>query len=132
MAQAQLPDAFGLSVCVEDLEPARRFYTDLYPHDRVSEGVFAGISYIGIMREGETLVNIFQKGDGNPLAGILPILKVESVAAHSDRIAELGGSILIPASTCPCTGAPFAVCVDPAGNQFMIKEPRPGAAAAAM
>lgn len=58
---AQLPDAFGMSVTVEDMEPASRFYKDLYPHDNVSEGVFAGIPYIGIMRDGETLVNISRK-----------------------------------------------------------------------
>jgi hypothetical protein len=65
---AQFPDAFGMSVTVADMDAARRFYMDLYPHDHVSEGVFAGINYLSIMRDGETLVNIFQKGEGNPLA----------------------------------------------------------------
>ena len=64
---AQFPDAFGMSVTVEDMDAARRFYTDLYPHDRVSDGVFAGINYLSIMRDGETLVNIFQKGEGNQI-----------------------------------------------------------------
>jgi predicted enzyme related to lactoylglutathione lyase len=119
----QFPDAFGMSVTVDDIDASRRFYTSLYPHDRISEGVFAGISYIGIMRNGETLVNIFQKSAGNPLADILPTLKVESVDAYAEKIKELGGTVLIPANTCPCTDALFAVCVDNAGNQFMIKEP---------
>src|SRR5579871_4379396 len=65
---AQFPDAFGMSVTVEDMDAARSFYMDLYPHDHVSEGAFAGINYLSIMRDGETLVNIFQKGEGNPLA----------------------------------------------------------------
>src|SRR6476659_4852237 len=64
----QLPEAFGMSVTVEDMEGTSRFYQELYPHDRISEGVFAGIPYISIMRDGETLVNIFQKGPQNPLA----------------------------------------------------------------
>ena len=121
---AQFPEAFGMSVTVEDMEAARRFYADLYPHDRVSDGVFAGINYLSIMRDGETLVNIFQKGEGNPLANILPTLKVDSVAAFEEKVKELGGSVLIPANLCPCTAAPFAVCVDVSGNQFMIKQPR--------
>ncbi len=121
---AQFPEAFGMSVTVEDMEAARRFYMNLYPHDRVSDGVFAGIKYLSIMRDGETLVNIFQKGEGNPLASSLPTLKVDSVAAFEGKIKELGGSVLIPASHCPCTDAPFAVCVDVNGNQFMIKQPR--------
>lgn len=120
----QLPEAFGMSVTVEDLEAARRFYTNLYSHDSVSDGVFAGINYLSILRDGETLVNIFQKGEGNPLANIIPTLKVDSVTAYQERVKELGGSVLIPASHCPCTNAPFAVCVDVNGNQFMIKQTR--------
>ncbi len=120
----QYPDAFGMSVTVEDLEAARRFYSDLYPHDKVLDGVFAGINYISVMRNGETLVNIFQKGEGNPLAPIFPTLKVDSVAAYEEKIKGLGGSILILSSHCPCTKSPFAVCVDVSGNQFMIKQAR--------
>lgn len=120
----QLPEAFGMSVTVADMEAARQFYQDLYPHDRVLDGVFAGINYISIMRDGETLVNIFQQGEGNPLAAIFPTLKVGSVAAYEEKIKQLGGSVLIPASNCPCTNTPFAVCVDVSGNQFMIKQPR--------
>ena len=121
---AQFPEAFGMSVTVEDMDAARRFYANLYPHDKVSDGVFAGINYLSIMRDGETLVNIFQKGEGNPLASIFPTLKVDSVTAFEEKIKELGGTVLIPASLCPCTNAPFAVCVDVNGNQFMIKQPR--------
>jgi len=72
-------------VTVEDLDAARCFYTSLYPHDHVSEGVFAGINYISVMRDGETLVNIFQKGEGNLLAAIFPTLKVGSVAASKRK-----------------------------------------------
>lgn len=121
---AQFPKAFGMSVTVEDMDAARRFYSQLYPHDKVSDGVFAGINYLSIVRDGETLVNIFQKGEGNPLASILPTLKVDSVTAFEEKIKALGGTVLIPASLCPCTNAPFAVCRDVDGNQFMIKQPR--------
>ena len=76
------------------------------------------------MRDGETLVNIFRKGEGNPLAAVFPTLKVDSVAAYAEKIAALGGGVVIPTSLCPCTETPFAVCVDTAGNQFIIKEPR--------
>ena len=120
----QLPEAFGMLVTVDDMETASRFYQALYAHDQIVEGVFAGIPYISIMREGETLVNIFQKGPGNPLADSLAILRVDSVAAYARKIGGLGGDVLIPESTCPCTATSFAVCVDASGNQFMIKEPR--------
>lgn len=121
---AGYPDAFGISVSVEDLNKARRFYTSLYPHDHVSEGVFAGINYIGIMRDGETLVNVFQAGKNNPLDDMIPILKVDSVVSYQETVRALGGEVVIPTSSCPCTQTSFAVCVDSTGNQFMIKEPR--------
>jgi predicted enzyme related to lactoylglutathione lyase len=121
---ATLPDAFGFSVTVDDIELSKRFYADLYPHDHVSNGVFAGIPYVAIMRDGETLVNIFQKSDANPLHDTFPTLKVDSVESYQDRIKELGGDVVIPSSICPCTDASFAVCVDVSGNQFMVKEPR--------
>jgi predicted enzyme related to lactoylglutathione lyase len=121
---SQLPEAFGMSVTVDNIDEASCFYENLYAHDRVTQGVFAGIRYISIMRNGETLVNIFAKGENNPLAPIFPTLKVDSVAAYEQKIQALGGRVLIPASTCPCTETLFAVCVDPHGNQFMVKEPR--------
>lgn len=121
-----LPDSFGFSVTVDDLEASRQFYADLYSHDHISEGVFAGIPYIAIMRDGETLVNIFQKSDENPLQTVFPTLKVDSVEHYQERVRELGGDVVIPSSTCPCTAAAFAVCVDVNGNQFMVKEPRRG------
>jgi len=124
IVMTQLPEPFGMSVTVSDMEAAARFYADLYPHDRVSEGVFAGINYRALMRDGEVVTCIFQKADGNPLADNFPTLKVDSVTTYEEKVKRLGGSVLLPLSRCPCTGAPFAVCVDPSGNQFMIKEPK--------
>jgi hypothetical protein len=41
------PDAFGMSVTVDDLEGTSRFYEQLYPHDEISRGVFAGVPTSG-------------------------------------------------------------------------------------
>ena len=119
-----LPEPFGVSYTVDDVESARRFYEGIYSHDSVLEGVFAGIRYVGIMRDGENQVTLFEGGEGNPLARTIPTLKVDCVPAYVGKVKELGGSVLIPTNTCPCTGARFAVCVDTSGNQFMVKEPR--------
>ena len=92
----QLPDAFGMTITVEDVGVALRFYTDLYQHDEVLEEEFAGIKFTSIKREGEVLVNIFPRVEGNPLANVVPTLKVDSVASYEDKIKRLGGSVLIP------------------------------------
>lgn len=120
------PEAFGMSVNAEDIEATSKFYQSFYPHDQIKRDVFAGINYISIMRDGETLVNIFEKGPNNPLADSLATIKVDSVATFEEQIKAGGGSVLLSSGTCPCTNAPFSVCVDTSGNQFMIKEPRAG------
>jgi hypothetical protein len=76
------------------------------------------------MRDGETLVNIFRKGQDNPLAASFTTLTVGSVAASEGDIQALGSQVLILAHTWPCTGTPFAIGVDPTGHQVMIKETR--------
>ncbi|MBL8172387.1 MAG: hypothetical protein JNJ50_29780 [Acidobacteria bacterium] len=103
---------------------AKRLIITKQPNDNVLDGVFAGINYISVMRDGAPLVNIFQKGEGNPLAAIFPTFKVESVAAHEEKVKGLGGGVLLPSNHCPCTETAFVVCVDISSNQFMIKEPK--------
>ncbi|MFZ4663381.1 MAG: VOC family protein [Caldilineaceae bacterium] len=118
------PEAFGMSVNAVDIEAIGQFYASFYPHDKVFRSTFAGIPYISLMRDGETLVNIFQKGPNNSLSDSLATIKVDSVPAFEAQIKASGGSVLLSSGTCPCTDAAFSVCVDPSGNQFMIKEPR--------
>ncbi len=120
----QVLELFGTSVTVPNIEKTSQFYQQIYPHDEVKRGVFAGINYIALLRAGETGVCIFEQGEGNPLAGSFPTFRVESVADYASEVQATGGSILLPANQCPCTTAPFAICVDLDGNQFMIKEAR--------
>ena len=120
----KFPEAFGMLVTVDDMESARQFYADLYPHDEIKNGVFGGIDYFSIMRDGETVVNIFKKCPENPMADSLPILKVDSVADFEAKIKKLGGRTVISPNHCPCTETPFAICEDANGCQFMIKQPR--------
>lgn len=118
------PDAFGMSVNADDIEATGQFYASFYPHDKIFRSTFAGIPYVSIMRDGETLVNVFQKGPNNPLSDSLATIKVDSVPAFEEKVKASGGSVLLSSGICPCTDAPFAVCVDLNGNQFMIKQPR--------
>ena len=120
----KFPEAFGMLVTVDDMEAARKFYTDLYPHDEVKSGTFAGIDYFSIMRDGETVVNIFKKGADNPMKEMMPILKVDSVPEFQEKINELGGKTVISPNHCPCTETAFAICEDMNGSQIMIKQPR--------
>jgi predicted enzyme related to lactoylglutathione lyase len=123
-SMAKLPEPFGMSVTVKDLDSAKNFYTRLYHHDGVKGGVFAGIRYLSLMRDGETCVNIFEAGADNPLQDVFPTLKVDSVPGYVEKIQSIGGKVVVPPSTCPCTETAFAIVADDQGNQLMLKEPR--------
>lgn len=60
------PEAFGMSVNAADIEATSQFYASFYTHDKVFKSNFAGIPYISLMRDGETLINIFQRGQTIP------------------------------------------------------------------
>jgi len=109
---------------VDNVDSAEKFYSGIYTYDDVTRGVFGGIKYASLMQDGEVAMCFFQKGPDNPLAAEFPVLKVDSVPNYMEKIKASGGKVLIPQNNCPCTGAPFSVCTDPMGNQFMIKQER--------
>lgn len=117
-------EAFGSCVTVDNLEAARRFYTSLYPHDHVMDGEAGGIQYLSLIRDTEVVLNIFLRTPAFRLADTFTTLKVDSVPEWQERVIEFGGKVLTTSALCPCTEAPFAICEDPLGNQFMIKESR--------
>jgi predicted enzyme related to lactoylglutathione lyase len=121
IAAVRHPEPFGMATIANDLDVARAFYTTLYPYE-VMEGVFAGMKYFSVVKDGVTLVNVFQRSTVNPITGTIPILKVDSVAECIRLLQSLGGTVIIPESTCPCTMSSFALCSDREGNQFIIKE----------
>ena len=55
-ATATHPEPFGIAALSNDLDAAKQFYTKMYPYE-VVDGVFAGIKYLSIMKDGEVLVN---------------------------------------------------------------------------
>ena len=116
------PDPFGFAVVAEDLAAAKEFYERFYPYQAM-EGVFGGTRFLSIVKDGEALVNVFEKSDANPIRDAIPILKVDSVRESVKTLELSGGSVVIPQATCPCTAANFALCADPGGNQLIFKEP---------
>ena len=120
--QRTQPGPMGLNFTVEDVEAGAAFYKGFYPYDEVRNGAFAGIRYVSLMRDDEVHVCFFEKGPDNPLHDSFPTIQVESVTEYQEKITAGGGDIIVPTSPCPCTGAPFSVIADSAGNQVMIKQ----------
>ncbi len=116
-----VPQPFGMATIAQDLNAAKAFYEGIYPFP-VKEGVFAGIKFFSIMKEGNTIVSVFEKTTGNPIAGTVPVLKVDSVNAAVGQFEALGGKVIIGTSLCPCTQSNFALCADREGNQLIFKE----------
>lgn len=121
---SELIELFGTSFTVPNLEKSSTFYQQIYPHDEVKRGNFAGINYIALLRSGEVILCLFEQGEGNPLAESFPTFRVASVDTYAAEHQGTGGATLLPVNICPCTAAPFAILQDTDGNQFMIKEAR--------
>ena len=118
----QHPEPFGLATVSDNLPEAMRFYTAMYPYE-IKEEVFAGIKFFSILKDSATIVTVFERTENNPIHGTIPILKVDSVARQLELLRSLGGNVIIPETTCPCTDTSFALCADTEGNQFILKEP---------
>jgi predicted enzyme related to lactoylglutathione lyase len=119
------PGVRALNLTVPDIEGASGFYREIFPEASVSDGVFAGINYRALTgQDGEVAVCFFQAGPGTPLAASFPTIMVDSVDFALSKVTASGGKVLVPVNPCPCTAAPFAICEDGLGNQFMVKQPR--------
>jgi predicted enzyme related to lactoylglutathione lyase len=119
------PQVRALNLAAPNIEKVAAFYARLLPDTSLSEGEFAGIRYQALIGQGgEVAVCVFQQTEGVPLAPSFPTLMVESVSSYLSEVIDLDGRVLLPESPCPCTGAPFAICEDGFGNQFMVKQPR--------
>ncbi len=116
------PETFGIATVAQDMKAARDFYTALYPYE-VKEDVFSGIKFFSIMKNGSTLVSVFERSSSNPISGTIPVLKVDSVADYLTRLESMGAKVIIGESVCPCTQTNFSLCADREGNQFIVKEP---------
>jgi predicted enzyme related to lactoylglutathione lyase len=119
------PEVRALNLTVPDIEDVSNFYRGMFPEATVSDGAFFGIGYRALLgQDGEVAVCFFQGGPDTPLAASFPTIMVDSVDSYLSKVPALNGKVLVPPNPCPCTGAPFAICDDGAGNQFMIKQPR--------
>lgn len=117
------PEPFGIATIASDLAAAREFYTSLYPYPASAEFQFAGIPFFSILKDGGALVTVFQRMEGNPIHGTVPVLRVPAVGEYLRVLHGLGATVIIPESVCPCSLQTFALCADREGNQFIIIEP---------
>lgn len=118
------PAPLGIATVANELTAARDFYTRIYPYE-VAESEFAGIPFFSILKDGIALVSVFQRTPNNPIAGTVPVLKVDHVGETLAGFESLGARVLIGESLCPCTQTNFALCADREGNQFIVKEAVP-------
>jgi predicted enzyme related to lactoylglutathione lyase len=114
-------EPFGMATISNDMAAARQFYTGLYAYPMV-DGEFAGIPYFSLLKGANTMVTVFEKTAQNPIKGTIPVLKVDSVPESLTKLRSMGVEAVIDTSICPCTQTNFALCADPEGNQFIIKE----------
>jgi predicted enzyme related to lactoylglutathione lyase len=102
----------------EDPETARSFYGDMFGWTFAVEGPYSMITtgpdhplQGGIQ---DTAVPL---PDGTPRTYAVPYVEVPDVAAACGRVEDLGGKVMVPATTQP-TGLVYAHVTDPFGNHI--------------
>jgi predicted enzyme related to lactoylglutathione lyase len=65
------------------------------------------------------------RSEGTPRSYAIPCVEVDDVATACDRVVELGGKVIVPATAIP-TGLAYAHVADLAGIHIGIYSPPPG------
>jgi len=112
----------------DDPATARSFYGALFGWQFAPEGPYTLISTVeGDQPSGGIQDTSTPQPDGTPRSYAVPYVQVPDVAAACARVEQLGGKVLVPATTAP-NGIVVAHMTDPAGNHVGLWTPPPSAA----
>ncbi|HEX6420521.1 MAG TPA: VOC family protein [Acidimicrobiales bacterium] len=109
----------------DDPEAARAFYGALLGWRFTPEGPYTLISTVhGEAPSGGIQDTAATQRTGAPRTYAIPYAEVADVAATCARVEDLGGKVLVPATTTPA-GIVLAHIADPAGNHIALWTPPP-------
>jgi uncharacterized protein len=110
----------------DDPAGARDFYGELFGWSFAVEGPYSVITTGPDHRlQGGVQDTSAPLPDGTPRSYAIPCVEVDDVAATCDRVVQLGGKVIVPATAIP-TGLAYAHVADPAGTHIGIYSPPPG------
>jgi predicted enzyme related to lactoylglutathione lyase len=110
----------------DDTAGARAFYGELFGWSFAVEGPYSVITTGPDHRlQGGVQDTSAPLPEGTPRSYAVPCVEVDDVAATCDRVEELGGKVIVPATAIP-TGLAYAHVADPAGIHIGIYSPPPG------
>lgn len=114
MVSAMPPRIALVEFPADDSERARRFWSGLLgaEPERRARGQGRGWE-LASGTDGSAILGIHERGSGPGDTGSLPYIEVEDIAAATERVSELGGSIIHP-------GERWAICKDSEGNPFAL------------
>jgi uncharacterized protein len=120
-----MPTIVHFEVPADDVERARKFYSDLFGWKMERwPGMESGMEYWIINttdNEGSKAVGGGMMKRQNPQQGITNFIDVTSVDEYSAKVQSLGGKIVAPKQAVPTMGY-FAVCLDTENNTLGIWE----------
>jgi predicted enzyme related to lactoylglutathione lyase len=109
----------------DDADGARRFYGQAFGWTFDIQGPYSIITTgAGHVLQGGIQDTSVQLPDGTPGSYAVPCVQVNDVAIACRNVEELGGKVLVPATTVP-TGLVYAHVADPAGNHLGLFCPPP-------
>jgi predicted enzyme related to lactoylglutathione lyase len=115
-----MPTIVHFEIPVDDIERARKFYSDLFGWE-IKDAGMPGAEYFSVMTTGENPVHGGMMKRQQPQQQISNYIDIPSVDEYEAKIKELGGSVLMSKASVPGMGY-FAVCMDTEDNVFGIWE----------
>jgi len=110
----------------DDPAGARHFYGELFGWSFAVEGPYSIITTGPDHRlQGGVQDTSAPLPDGTPRSYAIPCVEVDDVAATCDRVVELGGKVIVPATAIPA-GLVYAHVADPAGAHIGLYRPPSG------
>jgi predicted enzyme related to lactoylglutathione lyase len=122
-----IPTIVHFDVPVDDIERAKKFYTELFGWRM--EKMPGSMEYWAIYTTDDkeaTAVNGGMMKRMGPSEGFRNYIAVPSVDEYAARVQKLGGRVVVPKMPIPGMGY-FAVCLDTENNGFAIWETNPDA-----
>ncbi|MCU1381706.1 MAG: Glyoxalase/bleomycin resistance protein/dioxygenase [Acidobacteria bacterium] len=105
-----------------DTKKAEAFYTGLFGWGVKHAAPSSAMEYTEFSVDGQPAIGMIPMNEHMP-AGVpsywMPYFQVANTDASAEKIAELGGSIMVPAQDIPGTGR-FAIGRDPQGAMFAV------------
>ncbi len=117
-----MPTIVHFEIPTDDLERAKKFYTELFGWKiEMQQGPMEYWMITTTNEKGDKAIDGGMMQRQNPQQPITNYIDVPSIDEYAVKVEKIGGKVIIPKTAIPDVGY-FAVCLDTENNSFAIWE----------